>query len=60
VSRPLNRAEVSTTAESLRLLLAKIDAGELGAGSSAVSYLRGALAALDAILGGRPMELPDM
>lgn len=37
-SRPLNRAEVSASAESLRLLLAKIDAGELDAGSSAVSY----------------------
>ena len=58
MSRPLKRSEVSATAESLRLLLAKIDAGELEAGPSAVSYLRGALAALDALLGGRPTELP--
>ena len=52
----LDRDEVAATAESLRLLLTKIDEGELVAGSSAVSYLRGALAALDALLVGRPME----
>ncbi|MCA1695459.1 MAG: hypothetical protein LC749_12395 [Actinobacteria bacterium] len=41
-----------------RMLLAKIDAGELETGLGAVRYLRGALATLDAVLGGRPMELP--
>ncbi len=54
----LDSAEVAATADSLRRLLAKIESGELVAGSSAVSYLRGALAALDALLGGRPMDLP--
>lgn len=59
-NRTLNRSEVAAAAESMRLLLAKIETGELVAGASAVSYLRGALAALDALLGGRPMELSDM
>lgn len=46
-------------ADHLRRLIAVIESGELSAGPTALAYLHGAMAALDALAGRRQFELPD-
>jgi hypothetical protein len=53
------RVTAKQAAEGLRSLLALIDAGEVEATPARVWHLRGALDALDALLAGRPLDLPE-
>lgn len=52
--------DLDAMAAPLRRLVAAIEAGELAAGPAARSYLAGALAALDALRTGGPIEPPHL
>ncbi len=55
----LTEDDIAALAEPLLLMVDRLDAGELTAGPLALSYLRGALAALEALAAGAPVDVPD-
>lgn len=58
MTKPLTRAEVEALAEAVGGLVQGVEAGELTAGPAALSFLAGARAALDAVVGRAPFGCP--